>query len=373
MTDRDSLPASANAAPSAVWSVRDCLAWTAQHFAAKEIPNPRVDAEELLAHAFELPRLQLLLKMDQPVPPTVRETFRGYVQRRAKREPLQHILGCVDFFGLRIETGPGVLIPRPETEGLVELAVTFLRERHPVAKPPLPVLREDPPAAGRDEHADPAPLPQPAAEPEGARVAEHPSADSAPAPVPAADLPTALAGVVRAAPLRVWDIGTGSGCIALAIARMHPNVQILASDIAPAALALAKRNAQRLNLAARVAFRRADLDQGLQFTAPFDLIVANPPYVPAGEAATIQPEVRHDPPEALYAGPAGLDVIVRILAMARDRLSADGALMLEIGHDQGSAAAAEADRIGFPNVLVLKDLYGKDRYLCARVQAVAAG
>lgn len=327
---------------TATWTVRDCIAWTVTHFAAKEVPNPRVDAEELLAHAFELPRLQLLLKMDQVVPPPVREKFRGYIQRRAQREPLQHILGCVDFFGFRIDTAPGVLIPRPETEGLVERAVTFLRERRPVSKPPLPVLKDD--------SANAAPV-MPAAV---AATGHDPQSHGGSAPA-AAD-----------SELRVWDIGTGSGCIAIAIAKMHPYTQILATDLAPAALDLARKNADRHGLKNRVHFRKADLDQGLTFTAPFDLIVANPPYIAAGLKAGIQPEVTHDPDLALYAGPDGLDCLRRILAMAPRYLRSNGRLMLEIGHDQGPVLQAEAAQLKFNNIMIEKDLQNLDRYFLAR-------
>ncbi|HTL51825.1 MAG TPA: HemK/PrmC family methyltransferase [Planctomycetota bacterium] len=333
------------------WTVRDCLSWTAQHFTAKEIPNPRVDAEELLAHAYELPRLQLLLKMDQQVPPPVREKYRAYVQRRAKREPLQHILGCVDFFGFRLTTTPGVLIPRPETEGLVEHAVTFLRELRPVPKAALPT------ALLTDTAATTASSPT-------ALAPQSSPSDLASSPPPAA-APASLSAppnLASAPPLRVWDIGTGSGCIAIAIAKMHPQTSVLATDLAPAALELAKRNADRNGLATRINFRKADLDQGLTFTAPFDLIVSNPPYIAEGCRPTIQPEVAHDPPEALYAGPDGLSVLRRILAVAVSHLHSHGRLMLEIGHDQGPAMAALAAQQGYRNILISKDLSGMDRY-----------
>ena len=333
-------PTSPPPSPSDKWTVRDCLSWTAGFFTTREIPNPRVDAEELLAHAYELPRLQLLLKMEQEVPPPVRDRYRGFVQRRAKREPLQHILGCVDFFGLRLITTPGVLIPRPETEGLVEHAVTFLRSLRPIAKPATPLT------VGTTNAATAAPSPALPA----VSAAQNSTA------LPASPLPPAL---------RIWDIGTGSGCIAIAIAKMHPQTSVLATDIAPAALDLARKNAERHGLTARINFRKADLAASLTFTAPFDLIVSNPPYVAETCRPTIQLEVAHDPPEALYAGADGLAVLLRILTLAPQHLHPHGQLMLEIGHDQGAALHQEATRLKYRNTLVLKDLSGHDRYLTA--------
>jgi release factor glutamine methyltransferase len=193
--------------------------------------------------------------------------FQALVARRAAREPYAYIVGHQEFWGLRIDVTPDVLIPRPETELIVESACAFLQE--------------------------------------------------VPAP-------------------NVADVGTGSGCLAAAIA-LERAASVVATDVSDAALAVARRNAERMGVAGLVAFRRTDLLQGIE--ERFDLVVSNPPYVREGDRADIQPEVRFEPPHALFAGIDGLDVIRRLVPQAIDRLKPGGRLIFEFGFGQADAVS----------------------------------
>lgn len=263
------------------------LAWAAESLrgidgdAAREarwIVEARLGADPLLAPG-------------RPLTARERALVRSDVARRARGEPLAYVLGTAPFRGLLLEVGPGVLIPRPETEGLAGLALE------------------------------------------------------------------AVAG--RAAP-RILDVGTGSGCLALALAAERPDARVVATDSSRAALRCARRNAMRLGLA-RVRLVEADLWPPEEV---FDLIVSNPPYV-EGESALPPAVADWEPPEALRAGPDGLDVWRRILEGASARLAAGGAIAGEIGEVQGPAAADLARRAGLA-AEIRRDLFGKERYLLAR-------
>jgi release factor glutamine methyltransferase len=194
--------------------------------------------------------------------------FDALVERRARREPLAYITGEQEFWNLSFELSSAVLIPRPETEGIIEAA-----------------LKEFP-------------------------------------------------GV--AAPLRIADVCTGSGCLAVALARERDNATVIATDISAGALAIAKRNASRHGVQARVRFLETDLLRDAP--GPFDLIVANPPYVPDGDRETMQPEVRdYEPALALFAGADGLTIVRRLLEQAPARLAPGGLLIFEFGFGEADA------------------------------------
>lgn len=236
------------------------------YLSARGVENPRLNAEHLLAHTLGLKRMELYLQFDRPLGESERAPLRDLVKRRGAREPLQHLLGTVDFHRRIFASDRRALVPRPETEQLVELALEVLKHQ------------------------------------------------SAPA---------------------ILDIGTGSGIIALTLALELPTSMVEASDLSPDALALAADNAARLAATERVHFHQADLlPPGI---TKFDLIVANLPYIPAGEIETLAPEVRHDPLSALDGGADGLDLIRRLIESAPDRLTAGGALLLEIGAGQSAA------------------------------------
>lgn len=261
---------------------------------AAGIDSAGTEAGLLLEAVSGTPRLQLPLD-GEPLSDSQLERLEGWVRRREQREPLQLILGSTQFRGLELRTAPGVLIPRPETELLVEKALAR------------------------------------------------------------------LAGT--AAP-RIVDVGCGSGAISLALAHERPDAVVTGTDISPAALALAARNAQRLGL--HLELLESDL-----LTAPAvrkaarvaHLIVSNPPYLPAADMHTAFPEVLAEPAEALYSGPDGLETFRRLLEQAGELLQPGAALLVELDpRNVRLAAAAASPRLWFPGS-VTADLAGRDRFL----------
>jgi release factor glutamine methyltransferase len=246
-----------------------------------------------------MPRLTLHLALDRVLPGDALARYAEAVDRRARREPLQRILGWEEFRGLRLRITPDVLVPRPETELLAGWALDLL------------------------------------------------------APGAAC----------------VLDVGTGSGCIACAIAAERPAVRVIATDICPAAAALARRNAVDLGLAARVHVVAADLLDGLR--GGWDLIVANPPYLPSALLPTLMPEVaRHEPARAVDGGLDGLVTIRALLACAPGALRPGGALVLETaGGEQAVRVAAAMRGVGLEAVTVRRDLRGVDRFVSGRARA----
>ena len=235
------------------------------------------DAELLARHALNWDRFTLLIHGREPEPADFPAAYQPLIDRRANREPIAQIVGHREFWGLEFEVTPDVLVPRPETELIVEEALAFAREHE-------------------------------------CRT--------------------------------VIDVGTGSGCIAVAIAHELPSVRVTAVDASEAALRVARRNAERHSVADRVTFLQSNLFEQVHGKA--DLIVANPPYVPTGHRDTLQPEVvRFEPHAALFGGGQdGLDMVRRILAAAAPHLAPGGRLILEFGFGQDTAvqeAAAAAD------------------------------
>lgn len=248
------------------------------------------DAELLLAHVLGASRTWLFAHARDDLPPEPRARFESLVARRAEGEPVAYLVGRRGFWSLDLQVTPATLIPRPETELLVELAL----ER-------LPADRM----------------------------------------------------------LRVADLGTGSGAIALAIARERPQAKVVATDASADALAIARGNAARHGLD-NVVFREG------RWFAPlagerFDLVASNPPYVADGDAHLEQGDLRYEPRSALAAGPDGLDDVRIIVADARGHLAAGGWLLLEHGLDQGDAVRTLLDAAGFTQVATRQDLEGRDR------------
>ncbi|TET50167.1 MAG: peptide chain release factor N(5)-glutamine methyltransferase [Anaerolineales bacterium] len=251
---------------------------------------PRLEAELLLAHVLRAPRTALLAYPERTLAPDDLADYDKLVEWRAAGQPLPYLVGHIEFYGLRIEVTPEVLIPRPETEVLVDLAI----ERRPGT---------------------------------------------------------------------VVDVGTGSGCISVALAVNLPMVEVTAVDISSAALAVARRNLERHGVGERVRLVTGDVLSPRP--GPVDLIVSNPPYVAAGERSSLPLSVReYEPWLALDGGAGGLDVLRRLLAQAAAVLKLGGALLVEIGSEQGEAARALAG-ISFPEAVVRThpDLAGRDRVL----------
>ena len=290
----------------------------------KGVESPRLQVELLLAYVLHMPRMKLYLNFERTLTDPELETLRGLVKRRGEREPLQHIVGSVSFCGLEIMVNRDVLVPRPETELLAEEAWKFL------------LVVPD----GNEMPEFPSPRPSPLnsrGEGEGVRSS------------------------------MVCDFGTGSGCLALAIAAKCPTATVHALDVSEPALKVARENAARLGLGERVLFHEGDGFGALPAQARFDLIVSNPPYIPSAEIETLQPEVReHDPRLALDGGPDGLDFYRRLAAEAGSRLKRVGRLMLELGDGQGRAVSELLTQQGWTVVSVLKDYSARARILIAR-------
>lgn len=271
---------------------------------SRGVESPRLQVELILAHVLRIPRLQLYLQFDRPLLPDVLDAARLAVQRRGQRIPLQHILGSTSFCGLEMEVSSDTLIPRPETEWLAEHAWNWLAQN----KAALPA--------------------QP----------------------------------------RVLDWGTGTGCLAIAIAHHHATARITAIDVSPPTLAIAQRNATRHGLADRIEFVQVDGVEPLPADLRFHLIVGNPPYIPTAEIPTLEPEVRdHDPTLALDGGPDGLVVYRRLALTLKDRLLPEGVVMLEFGDGQAREIAHVLTEAGWSDPEVHQDASGRERFLVARV------
>lgn len=296
-------------------TVLEAIQRSADFLAKKGVDSPRLQAELLLADLLRLPRMQLYLNFERALTDAEADALRDHVQRRGMREPLQHIVGSTSFCGLELAVNRDVLIPRPETEQLAELAWQFLnsllsRSKNDAAdgqsSPPLPSQKK--PLALH--HVAPSP------EGEGRGEGEQLSKQS----------PSAL------------DFGTGSGCLAVALAAKCPSAQISALDISPDALIVARKNAARHQVDSRIQFFLGDGFAALPPDARFDLIVSNPPYIPGSEIASLEPEVRDfDPRLALDGGADGLDFYRRLARDAGTFLKPGGRIMLEFGDGQEGA------------------------------------
>jgi release factor glutamine methyltransferase len=260
-----------------------------------------IDAEVLARTATEWDRATWLARRDEPAGPEAAARLEVMVARRERREPVAYITGIREFWGLDFIVSPAVLIPRPETELIVEAALE--------------------------------------------RLAEPMSA------------------------WRIADVGTGSGCIAVALGRERPAASVTATDIADGALEIARQNAIRHGVRDRISFLRTSLLSDA--TGPFDLIVANPPYVPSSARATLAPDVKEfEPAAALFGhGADGLDEVRTILMQAETRLVPGGWLLMEFGYDQGEKVRDAAGAVrGLTVETILKDLQGHERTLVARAR-----
>lgn len=259
----------------------------------EHLPTARRDAELLLLRATGKNRAFLLTHPGAELTAAQQSLYEQWLDRREKQEPIQYIIGEQEFYGLPLQVAPGVLIPRPETEHLVEAL---------------------------------------------------------------------LSRVPRSAAIRIVDVGTGSGAIAIAIANSLPQALVTAVDTSATALTIARQNAYRHALASRIRFLESDLLAAVE-GENFDAIVSNPPYVPASEI--LEPQVRDFEPEtALYAGPFGLDIYQRLIPQAWQSLNPQGWLLLEIGHGQRDSLAELLRH--WSKVEFINDLQGIPRVVCAR-------
>ncbi len=276
-------------------TVLEIIQATTAYLAKHGVENARLNSEHLLGHVLGQKRIELYMAADRPVADSELAPLRELVRKRAQREPLQHLLGTVEFYGRSFSVDRRALIPRPETERLVEL-----------------ILKEGAPPGAR-----------------------------------------------------VLDVGTGSGVIALTLAEECAEAVVTAVDISEEALSLARHNAETLGLAERVTFLNGDLLNGM--AGYYDLIVANLPYIPSEVLPTLSPEVRHDPALALDGGIEGLEIILRLLASARQCLEANGLIALEIGDGQSARLLQEMEALGFRDARSEADYHGVQRFLFARL------
>ena len=296
------------------WTIGSLLETATGYLKEKGSSSPRLDAELLLAETLGFERIHLYTNYDRPLSSCEVDDYRTLIARRAQHEPVAYVLGRAHFRRLTLEVTPAVLIPRPETEELVDLALETLRLR-----PLWEALEGRPPDAGA-EHAGPRPL--------------------------------------------IADVGTGSGAIALSLAQ-ETGLSVLATDVSREALAVAARNRTAAGLDHLVEFREADLLAGIP-DASLRLVVSNPPYVTTAEMDSLAPDVRlFEPQEALRGGPDGLDVYRRLLPEAVRVLLPGGGLLVEVGHQQAAAVCDIARAAGFALVNTHRDLSGKDRLVAA--------
>jgi len=271
------------------------------------IENPERDAEVLLSHCLGIERV--ILYSDNPgISDEMNMQIDALIKRRTGREPLQYILGYTEFYGLKIKVGPGVLIPRPETELLAEEAITT------IANCKLQVASED----------------------KDSSFILHPSS------------------------LMILDLCTGSGCIALALAKAFPDALVYGTDMSADALGYAKENAG-LNNIKNIIFLKGDLFKPIK-DMQFDMIVSNPPYIRKDDMKLLQPEIRDwEPVAALDGGEDGLDYYRKIISGAGDYLKENGTLLIEIGMGQSGSIRKMAEDEGFNNIQIFKDYAGIDR------------
>jgi release factor glutamine methyltransferase len=264
--------------------------------------DARFDAEVLARHALGWNQAAYLTRCPEPPPAAFGAYYSRLIERRCQREPVAQIIGFREFWGLEIKVSRDVLIPRPETELLVETALKLLKD--------------------------------------------------------------------KTAEWRIADIGTGSGCLAIALAIEFPHAHISATETSPAALGVAQLNAAAHDVATRVSFHQTSFLDGL--SGPYDLIVSNPPYVPDRDLATLAPEVSlYEPVTALAGGPDGLTPARKLVPAAASRLKAGGWLVMEIGAGQSEAINGIALHSGMPLIEICPDLQELSRVAVMRHESTA--
>jgi release factor glutamine methyltransferase len=269
------------------------------------VETPRLDAEVLLAHVLATDRVGVYLRFDQPLEMAEVDAYRAIVRRRAAGEPVAYLTGHREFWSREFTVTPDVLVPRPETELLIERA-----------------------------------------------LAVAPDSDR---------------------PVRILDLGTGSGALAVTLASKRPAASVVALDVSVGAAAIARRNAQSAGVGDRVLVAVGDWAAPLAPEARFDLIVSNPPYVPTAALDMLAREVRREPAVALDGGADGLAAYRRLVPAAATLLAPAACLLVEVGAGQAAAVAALFARCGLAEIVCYADLAGVDRVVAGSAERVAAG
>jgi release factor glutamine methyltransferase len=274
----------------------EVLQSTTAYFTKHKIDSPRLNAEHLLAHMLGRTRMELYLEFERPLDDVELVPLRDLVKRRGQGEPLQHLLGTVEFCGHTFAIDKRAMVPRPETEQLVEWLASEVRDQ-------------------RSE-------------------------------------------------IKILDVGTGSGVIALSLATKFPDAEIFAVDISEDAVALARENGARLGLNDRVHLQQSDLLENLP--ERFDLIVANLPYISMQDRHLLAREVLHDPEVALFAGPNGDELMRKLIEEAPLHLEPGGLLALEIGLGQAEGLSDFLRQKNYHDIELKRDYSGITRFLLAR-------
>ena len=382
------------AANDQTWTVKAILDWCEGYLANKGDASPRHAAQYLLGEAMGLSRIELYTNFDKPLTDEERSTMRKWVARRGAGEPLQLICGTAPFRHMVLEVAPGVLIPRPETEVLVsEVLALFPLPKQISAhafedlsvvsgqvegsQPKIPIIELDSPVEEALSEVLPGGIDSASERPETFALKDAAQSSQSQIDGVEQDDETIAAGTVsemksdpKPESIRVIDLCTGSGCIACALATEHPNMEVLAFDIAPEALALAQRNVEAQSAADRVSVRESDLLAAAiadpDNKGSFDVIVSNPPYIPSQVVDTLAAEVNdYEPRLALDGGADGLELFRRFIGDAHSLLKPGGVLAVELFEESLDQACAIALDHGFSEARIVQDLTNRPRILVA--------
>lgn len=319
------------------WTVGRLLAWTAEYLKKNGSNSPRLDAEVLLAEARGCERIELYTAFTEEPTEPVRASFKEMVRRRAEGTPVAYLVGRKEFFSLSFEINPDVLIPRPETEHLVVEAIDRAKILQPNTNAPTP--------------------------------ATQPPSQSVGTETPDRDASSGAGEGIKPRPkqsfkgLRIADVGTGSGCVAIAIAKSLTDAQVTALEISPAAIALAQRNADRIGVASQVSIVQSNLLSAVVDQC-FDIVVSNPPYVAENEYEQLPTSVRnYEPRSALVGGPNGTEIIALLLTQAATCCRHGGWLLIEISPMIADSVRGMVDRTLWSEPTLVKDLAGHVRII----------
>lgn len=328
-----------------MWTIKRALDWTCGFLAEKGCENAKASAVWLIGDVSNLSRLDIYMNLERPLSDDELSLLHDYVKRRAMGEPLQYISGKAPFRHIVLKVRRGVLVPRPETEVLVSELLSRLPEPERVYATDSAINEYGEPLRGasRTEETQ-----------EAARRADG-----------------QLEGAVPPAPrarIKVADLCTGSACIACSLAYEHPDIDVVATDISPEAVSLARENVCELGLAERVDVLECDLGSGIgqDLIGCLDAVVSNPPYVPSGLFGELSAEVTDfEPRVALDGGADGLDVFRRIAKWSLSALKPAGVLAVELYEDSLYDAKSLAEAMGFQDIRIANDLAGRPRVLTA--------
>ena len=282
-----------------VWTIIKILDWTKQYFADRGVENPRLDAEVLLCAVLQCERIKLYMDFERPLTGAELSQYKKYVARRGQHEPLAYILGEKEFMRNSFKVTPATLVPRPETELLVESLIKVAR------------------------------------------------------------------GLKADGDVKILDIGTGSGAIIVSLLDYLPNAKGVGVDISVDALIVAEENSRRIGVRERAGFMQSDLFSRIPADKKFDIIVSNPPYIPAADIAGLAKDVQKEPRGALDGGADGLDFYRRIISEAMDHMTDEGILAFEVGINQAQVVAELCRKAGFKATAIRKDYADIERMVFA--------